>query len=493
MLPFSEYAPDISNYNQTGLTQLAQNVIPRNDGYGPHKAFSVVTQALAATCRGMFRAINTDGTSTIFAGTSTKLYRLNTSTLAWTDASLGSGTYTALPSLYHWQFAQFGTFVIAVQPNAVPQVFDLSSSTNFANLAGTPPQAAYVATVGQFLVLSGLTSLPRRVQWSGLEDVTNWTPGTNLSDFQDLPDGGVVRGVAGGEAGVIFQDSVIRRMVFQIGASYVFDIQRITEDKGLIAPYSIIRAGSNVFFLAQQGFHVVPNGAGVPQPIGKEKFDRFFFGDYDSSNPQLLIGAADPESTKIYWAYKSTSGNAGLWDKALIYDYGLNRASLLVGQTGEYIATLAVTAGSLGSLDSLDTMFPSIDAMTTSLDALGATGVANLPKLAMFDATHKLGQFSGANLEATLDTAEQALDDRRVRVQGFHPVCDASSLFIRVGTRERMFDTVTLTTEQALNANDLCPANVATRFARARMRVPAATNWTFATGVEPLFRPEGHR
>src|SRR5215831_6712866 len=123
MLPFAAYTPDLSNYNNTGLTQLAQNVIPRADGYGPHRGFSVVTQALPATCRGMFRAIKTDGTSQVFAGTSNKLYRLNTATLAWTDASLGSGTYTALPSLYHWQFAQFGNFVIAVQPNAVPQVF----------------------------------------------------------------------------------------------------------------------------------------------------------------------------------------------------------------------------------------------------------------------------------------------------------------------------------------------------------------------------------
>src|SRR5262245_13598882 len=210
MLPFAEYRPDISNYNQTGLTQLAQNVIPRGDGYGPHKSFSVVTQALAATCRGMFRAIKTDGTNVIFAGTSTKLYQLNPSTLAWTDVSLGGGSYTALPTFYHWQFAQFGNFVIAVQPNVAPQVFDITSSSNFANLAGSPPQAAYVATVGLFLVLSGLTSNPYRIQWSGQSDVTNWTPGTGLSDFNDFPDGGIVRGVAGGEAGVIFQDSVIR-------------------------------------------------------------------------------------------------------------------------------------------------------------------------------------------------------------------------------------------------------------------------------------------
>ena len=70
----------------------------------------------------------------------------------------------------------------------------------------------------------------------------------NSSDFQEFPDGGIVRGVAGGEFGVIFQDGVIRRMVYAVGAPYVFQIDRIAEDKGLLAPYSLIRAGDNIFW-----------------------------------------------------------------------------------------------------------------------------------------------------------------------------------------------------------------------------------------------------
>ena len=63
------------------------------------------------------------------------------------------------------------------QANAVLQVFDLSSSSAFADAAGTPPQAAYVSVVGRFLVLSGLLSTPYRIQWSGLNSFnasTSW-------------------------------------------------------------------------------------------------------------------------------------------------------------------------------------------------------------------------------------------------------------------------------------------------------------------------------
>src|SRR5262249_21207154 len=151
-----------------------------------------------------------------------------------------------------WQFAQFGNLVFATQANAVLQIFDLTSASAFSNAPGSPPQAAYISVVGRFLVLSGLLSTPYRIQWSGLNDVnssTSWTSGTNSSDFQDFPDGGIVRGVAGGtQSGVIFQDNAIRTMAYVQGSPLIFQIDRIAQDKGLYAPYSIIRAGERVFF-----------------------------------------------------------------------------------------------------------------------------------------------------------------------------------------------------------------------------------------------------
>ena len=37
------------------------------------------------------------------------------------------------------------------------------------------------------------------------------------------------------------------------------------------------------------------------------------------------------------------------------------------------------------------------------------------------------------------------------------------------------------------------PANVSTRLARGRLRIPAGKAWTFAIGIEPEFMPEGKR
>lgn len=369
-------------------------------------------------------------------------------------------------------------------------MFDLTSSSAFADLGGSPPQARYVAVVNRFVVLSGLgSSTPYRIQWSGLNAVTTWTSGVNSSDFQDLPDGGIVRAVGRGETGLITQDSSLRRMIYAPGAPYVFQIDRVAQDKGIFAPLSLVRAGDRLFFAGNDGFYMILPG-GYPTAIGKERFDRTFFADVDTGQLQLIIGASDPRAPRVYWAYKSQSGAAGLFDKILCYDYLVERASL-ISQSGEYLATLARPGLTLEGLDSIS---GSIDALTFSLDDVATSA---LSQLSIVDSSHRLGFFGGpiaggSNLEATLDTAEQTLD-RRMRVKGFRPITDAATCYGSVGARENLQSTVSYSTEQAVNGKGLCPANVSTRLARGRLRIPAGTTWTFASGVEPMVAQEGRR
>jgi hypothetical protein len=484
LLPWGDYKPDVSDY-EGSATRNVLNVVPRGDGYGPFPSFSAYTSALPATCRGAFYALKSDGSVITFAGTSTKLYQLNNSNFSWTDVSLGAGTYAALSASAQWQFAQFGNLVFATQANAVLQVFDLSSSSAFANCAGSPPQAAYISVVGRFLVLSGLLSNPYRIQWSGLNATTTWTSGTNSSDFQDFPDGGIVRGVAGGEYGIIFQDQAIRRMSFVPGSPIIFQIDRITQDKGLFAPYSVIRAGEKIFFYAGQGFHKIEPG-GVPEQIGREKVDRTFLADLDKGNLQLFMGAADPRSTKVYWAYRSANGvNPANYDKIIGYDYLLERF-FPVSVTGEYLVGISQTGL---TLENLDTISSSLDALTLSLDSY-ATAVQ--PQIAQFNNTHVLGFFAGTNLEATLESAEQGTDDNRITVRGFRPITDAATLYGSVSYRDNPSATATAGTEVLVNARTgRCDMMRDTRYSRFKVRIPAATTWTFSAGVVPDITTNG--
>lgn len=515
-LPFGEYRPDVSDYQGTHSRTIS-NVLPRGDGYGPVKDLLAFTSALESACRGFFYARKNDGSIAVFAGTSTKLFLLDSSDGSWDDVSkvgtaslllvdgssfllltdgssrldLTTGTgfsvYPALPSKGQWQFAQFNNFVFAVQQNVVPQVYDLTASSAFADLAGSPPQASSIAVVNRFVVLSGIIA-PNvyRLQWSGLNATTTWTSGVSQSDYQDLPDGGIVRGVAGGELGVVFQDASIRRMTFAPGSPYVFSIDRVSQDDGLFAPYSLIGAGDRIFFCSPQGFKRLDPG-GYPVSIGKEKVDRDFFADVDTGNLHLMLGAADPRSTRVYWAYKSINGADGRFDTILVYDWMIDRWAKIT-KSGEYLATLSRPGITLEGVDAA--YGSNIDTLTiASLDDISNAAISELSAI---DTNHKLGFFAGDTLEAELETPEQG-GDGRIFVRGFRPITDAPTVYGSVTYRETAQAVASTSAETLVNAIGVCPQRVSTRLARAHVRIPAGTAWTYAFGVEPDVTAEGGR
>jgi hypothetical protein len=324
-LLIGEYRPDVSDHNAQ-YTASVSNVLPRADGYGPFFDANVLSDALGSRCRGLFFGTKSDGTIKIFAGTEDRLWTLDNTTLGWTDASDGGSAYSALPTEGLWSFAQFNDKIIACQPNDDVQVFDIDTDTDFAALGGSPPRASYVSVVNRFLVLSGLASNANRIQWSGLNAITTWTSGTTYSDFQDLPDGGNVLGVVGGEFGVILQESSIRRMIFSPGSDIVFQIDRLSKELGAAHPYSIVDASGRVFFFANKGFYSI-DGSGTMTPIGKERVDRTYLADFDATNHSFLQAAADPRSNRVFFAYKSSTNSQSYMDKALVYDYILDRWS----------------------------------------------------------------------------------------------------------------------------------------------------------------------
>lgn len=480
LVQWGEYKPDISDYEGSSTKNIL-NAIPQGDGYGPFPDFAVFSTSLPAPCRGGFYAIKSDGSIATFAGTSDKLYVLDNTTFAWTEATRVAGDYSALSSTAQWQFAQFNDLVFATQGNDVLQVFTLASSSNFIDADGTPPQAAYISVVGRFLVLSGLTSNRTRIQWSGLNDVNSsnsWTSGVGQSDYQDLPDGGVVRGVAGGEYGIIFQDQAIRRMTYAPGSPIIFQIERIAQDMGLYAPYSLVRAGQTIFFYSAKGFQKIDAG-GLPVQIGRERVDRTFFTDLDKGNLQLFIGAADPRSSRVYWAYKSNSGQTGLYDTILGYDSVLDRFFPLM-MSGEFLLGISQTGLTLESLDAISL---SLDALTSSLDNY-ATSVT--PEVSQFSADHRLGFFRGDNLEATFETAETGTDGKKIFIRGFRPITDAPAVFGSVSHRETQQAAATAGVETLINPRTgRCDMRIDTRYSRFKARIPAGTSWAYSAGVEP--------
>ena len=192
-----------------------------------------------------------------------------------------------------------------------------------------------------------------------------------------------------------------------------------------------------------------------------------------------MIGANEAESSRVWWFYKSSSGAAGLFNRAICYDWALDRPTFVTGISGEYVAALAQPGVTLEGLESLG--YTSIDAMTISLDDFAASGGM---LLGIFGSDHAMGFLTGSNLEATMETPDYAFD-RRFFIRSQRPVTDAGTVYGSFSTRGRLADSTTQSDESAMNSIGHCPHRGDTRMARFRLRIPSGTTWTYAQGTEP--------
>jgi len=115
------------------------------------------------------------------------------------------------------------------------------------------------------------------VQWSDINDSTDWTAGAaSQSDFQDIPDGGDIRGMTGGEFGLVLMEKSVVRMTY-IGAPLFFQFDTLTRSLGCYEARSVVQYGAMTFFLSDDGFYVC-DGQQV-KPIGAERVDDWFFAN----------------------------------------------------------------------------------------------------------------------------------------------------------------------------------------------------------------------
>jgi hypothetical protein len=219
---FGTWAPDLPEFGHEGMVK-ARNAYSGILGYEPIRALSVITAALPATWKGGGAFKGPDGTTTLIAATNGGLYILTASAATLSTA----GVYTA-----NWYFYQFGNLVVCVNGGA-PLKYNLSAGTSAA-LGGTPPTSSYGAIVKDFVFLAGNSSNQNRVYWSAINNAEGWTVGTNQCDVQDLPDGGAITGLAGGEFGLAFQDDAITIFEY-VGTPAIFNRRKVSIRSGRCA------------------------------------------------------------------------------------------------------------------------------------------------------------------------------------------------------------------------------------------------------------------
>ena len=531
-IQFKEWLPDQPSIIDT--VSQANNVIPLAIGYGPFK--SAVNYSAAATedLNNCFAAkVNTS--ISVFAGGATKLFKLDSSDLSLANVSKASG-YTGNN---RWQFVQFGAYALASNGSEKIQYYDVNSSSLFADLAAAAPVSKYITAVRDFVVGAniGAGTYPSRVQWSDINDPTDWTAGAaSQSDYQELPDGGDITGITGGEFGIVFLEKAIVRMSY-IGSPLFFQFDTISRNVGCVEGNSIAQYGGVAYFLSDDGFYSC-NGQQVIG-IGAEKVDRYFFGNANIGNIDSISTAVDPERNLIIWNYVTVSGNRAL----LIYNFETQKWCQADTDV-DYLSTLATTGTSLDGIDTaynitagsfVATKQYTIRSIgTTDFTAIGA--VANTVGV-LFTATG-VGSGTGVAIDMaasaaalkTVDTLTTTLDDRLYAGGKFlfggvrdtkiitftgtpatatittndleygynsvltliRPSVDNGSASVSVASRRMLDDTITYGTAVTASQEDRCAVRSSGRYHRIAL-TPTGADWFSAIGMDIDYSTQGTR
>lgn len=438
------------------------------------------------TCVGLTVARTATGSFKIYAGTATKLFVW--SSAGWTDVSRTSGGNYNVPSGDLWMWQQVGTFLYATNISDVLQRIDVDSGTNFAAVSGSPPQATNITQIGPHTVLSGLSSNRRTIQWSATEDPTGWTAGTNLSDTQEMPDGGPVQGVAGDEIGYVVQDRSIRLMQWLPGDTVnIFQFSRVVQNRGSVSKYGFVSFANILYFLAEDGFYALAGQNLIP--IGDQKVNDWFLANSDPARRNVVHAFVLPNNTYIAWAYHGSAA-ATTYDKLLLY-YIPGQKWVPVSAAAQIWASLASTGLDLDTTggEAGDAL---LDSAAASLDSYAYVG--GRPTLGAVDPNGALCFNDGPNMAATLETAERHLTpNMRSFVEDAYPLDDCvPGGTVTAGTRETLHGAVSwdvpIDIESTIGS---APLYSSSRLHRFRRSIPAMAAWTHAQGVQVTVQQDG--
>lgn len=482
MISLGPWEPDSFVLNDSKVA-TALNVLPVANGWGPAPDVTVISSALGAKCVGAVSVRTSANTYQIYAGTATGLYRYNSGTLGWDDLS-GATTFS-VPDGDYWSFDLFGSYLLATNISDGLFEIDTGSGTEFAATTGSPPKARFVSVVGDFVVLGCLENGQNKLHWSGLNDREEWTTGTNFSDTQEFPDGGVVRGLAGQEAGLVFQEDTIRRMTLA-GGSAIFNFSVLARQKRLRASYSLVTVGATCFAVMDHGICAYTQAGETP--IGVGKVDRWLKATADAAWFLRIQGCVDPTETRIYWAFRSVDGSASSYsDKILVYDTTLGRFSLINSNT-DYIFPAASAGFTLEALDD----FGTLDTLTSSLDS--AVWGGGTPAFGQISSGHILGFRTGSHMAGEIIATDRSLSGgKRSLVTSLYPYTDCATVTASIAGKQTPADAASYSAAASQTSTGRIPLRKDGRFHSVKLGFPAAADWTYANGIDLGYVETGDR
>ena len=485
-VPIAQFAPDLPELSSG--SDIVFNVVPRTkESYGPLAALNPYADALSSDVIGAIALEDTTLQTYVFCGTAEALWKIAGAATAFTDVS---GTTYSTGEGEYWRFAQYKNLVLATNFDDPIQVYDLSSSTEFADLSADAPKARFIMVLKGFVVVANTSdgvggTLPMRLWWSAYNEPATWptvgsaTAQEKQSDYNDAvgPMGAITGLVSnlGGADGAVFFERGVQRMIYQ-GPPAIFGFYPAEGVRGCNASNSIVQVGPVVYYLGEDGFYVFDGTSS--QPIGVQRVDKWFFSNVDQTHLDKVIGAVDAINKIVMWVFPSIGSSNGVCDMVLLYNWAIDRWSYAAMGTDWIFRALSFGK----TLEDLD-VYITLEDVPYSLDSRAWIG--GQLQLAAFNSAHELSYFQGDNLAAQVATSEaQLFPGLRSWVNSIRPMIDGGQPTLSAWYRQTLIEARTYGPQVAVNGMGECPQRSEGRYVGAVMRTESGDVWDHFQGVD---------
>ena len=305
---------------------------------------------MTGSCRSLLTWRDNTGDPWVAAGTNSKLYVMNSSsvikditptgfTAGLADATILTGygyntygsyaygiqrpaTETYQPAAT-WSLDTWGEYLIGCctsDGKLYQWQLGFSTPTLAAAITNAPTGCqAVMSTAERFVFALGASSNPRSVKWCDQENNTNWTASatSQAGDFElqtvgVLKAGKKVRGI-----NLLFTDVDVHTASY-VGLPYVYSFEKAGSGCGLISAQAVAAIDTAAMWMSTSGFWIFD---GYVKPLPCDVSD-YVFQDLNYNQASKVYAVHNSKYGEIWWFYPSGASNEV--DSYVIYNYREN-------------------------------------------------------------------------------------------------------------------------------------------------------------------------
>lgn len=305
----------------------------------------ITTDALTGKARDMLSWADNALDRWIAIGTSSKLYVTHgdstvyditpaafttgtddaTESFGYGGGLYGAGTYgtprsggTYLP-LAIWTLDTWGQNLVGCA-RSDGRLFEWSLAT------GTPAAVITNAPTGcvglivsdeRHLIAFGAGGNKRKVQWSGKETNTVWTPAsTNEAGSFELQTQGAIRAGVRVRGQILIVTAIDAHAMRYIGQPFIYSRERVGVECGLISPGALISVESEAFWMTDGAFWQFDGSTASVLPC--DVYEHVF-GSMNRIQIEKVVSGHNAKFGEVWWHYPSNGSNEP--DRYVFYNY----------------------------------------------------------------------------------------------------------------------------------------------------------------------------